>query len=178
MNIEIILQRLLDYFDLDNISQLADKLSVSQPTISKWKSRGSILPIKKICRELGIYNEIFGDLNNSDSKKLIKKIKTAYQISTNPELANKLKLTVSAIEQWSKKNKVPEKYIFQCITDTGVSLQWLLDEDKPTFDVVEKSIFNDNINKTLEIINTMTKNSKELENNFYQLLKDFIKENI
>ncbi|MCT7620492.1 helix-turn-helix domain-containing protein [Aliarcobacter butzleri] len=63
-DIEIILQKLLDYFDLDNMSQLADKLSVSQPTISKWKSRGSILPIKKICRELGIYNEIFGDSNS------------------------------------------------------------------------------------------------------------------
>ena len=65
-DIEIILQRLLDYFDLDNMSQLADKLSVSQPTISKWKSRGSILPIKKICRELGIYNDIFGYLNTQN----------------------------------------------------------------------------------------------------------------
>ncbi len=68
-DIEIILQRLLDYFDLDNMSQLADKLSVSQPTISKWKSRGSILPIKKICRELGIYNEIFGDLKLSTNEE-------------------------------------------------------------------------------------------------------------
>lgn len=84
------------------------------------------------------FNAIFvkkvGKLNNySDAKKLIKKIKTAYQVSTNPELAIKLGLTVSAIEQWSKKNKVPEKYIFQCTSDTGVSLEWLLDEDKPTF---------------------------------------------
>jgi hypothetical protein len=71
----------------------------------------------------------------SNAKKLIKKIKTAYQVSTNPELANKLELTVSAIEQWSKKNKVPEKYIFKCITDTGVSMEWLLDEDKPTFHI-------------------------------------------
>lgn len=71
----------------------------------------------------------------SNAKKLIKKIKTAYQVSTNPELANKLELTVSAIEQWSKKNKVPEKYIFKCITDTGVSIEWLLDEDKPTFHI-------------------------------------------
>ena len=69
-DIEIILQRLLDYFDLDNMSQLADKLSVSQPTISKWKSRGSILPIKKICRELGIYNDIFGDLNHNSNIKI------------------------------------------------------------------------------------------------------------
>ena len=65
-DIEIILQRLLDYFDLDNMSQLADKLSVSQPTISKQKSRGSILPIKKICRELGIYNDIFEYLNTQN----------------------------------------------------------------------------------------------------------------
>lgn len=73
--------------------------------------------------------------NYSDAKNLIKKIKTAYQVFTNPELANKLGLTVSAIEQWSKKNKVPEKYIFQCISDTGVSIEWLLDEDKPTFHI-------------------------------------------
>ena len=71
----------------------------------------------------------------SNAKKLIKKIKTAYQVSTNPELADKLELTVSAIEQWSKKNKVPEKYIFKCIKDTGVSMEWLLDEDKPTFHI-------------------------------------------
>lgn len=74
-------------------------------------------------------------MNYSDAKKLIKKIKTAYQVSTNPKLASKVGLTVSAIEQWSKKNKVPEKYIFQCIEETGVSLDWLLDEDKPTFHI-------------------------------------------
>ena len=70
-DIEIILQRLLDYFDLDNMSQLADKLSVSQPTISKWKSRCSILPIKKICRELGIYNEIFRVQNTDTNNQTI-----------------------------------------------------------------------------------------------------------
>lgn len=62
-------------------------------------------------------------------------MKAAYQVSTNPELANKVGLTVSAIEQWSKKNKVPEKYIFQCISDTGVSIEWLLDEDKPIYSI-------------------------------------------
>ena len=71
----------------------------------------------------------------SDAKNLIKKLKAAYQTNTNHELANKLGLTVHAIEQWSKKNKVPDKYIFQCASDTGVSMQWLLDEDKPTFHI-------------------------------------------
>ena len=27
------------------------------------------------------------------------------------------------------------KYIFQCISDTGVSIEWLLNEDKPTFHI-------------------------------------------
>lgn len=59
IDIEIILQNLLDYYDLDTLSQLADKLDVTQPTISKWKSRGSIAPIKKKCKDLGIYDDIF-----------------------------------------------------------------------------------------------------------------------
>ena len=80
-------------------------------------------------------------LDNIDSKTLIKKIKTAYQISTNPELANKLGLTVSAIEQWSKKNKVPEKYIFKCIKDTGVSMEFLL--NKENNDEKNKKIYDE-----------------------------------
>jgi hypothetical protein len=34
---------------------------VSQPAISQWKTRNAISAVKKRCRELGIYNEIFGD---------------------------------------------------------------------------------------------------------------------
>lgn len=72
---------------------------------------------------------------NINAKELIKKIKFAYQVTTNPELAEKLGITLSAIEQWSKKNKVPEKYITRCTFDTGVSFDWLLSEDKPTFHI-------------------------------------------
>ncbi|WP_152057708.1 helix-turn-helix domain-containing protein [Aliarcobacter butzleri] len=107
-------------------------------------------------------------MNNSDSKKLIKKIKTAYQISTNPELANKLKLTVSAIEQWSKKNKVPEKYIFQCITDTGVSLQWLLDEDQPTFHISGGT-------KNISQVNGGTINQSSRQEDELELFEEFKK---
>lgn len=65
IKIDEILEKMLLFYDLDNMSQLADKIGVSQPTISKWKARNSILPIKKICKELGIYEEIFGDLVSS-----------------------------------------------------------------------------------------------------------------
>lgn len=120
-DIEIILQRLLDYFDLDNMSQLADKLSVSQPTISKWKSRSSILPIKKICRELGIYNEIFGDLNSNNnnfqnSKNNVAQIfggenQNNYNTDTKSNLTideNILKLIEIMYSYASKHNKIDE----------------------------------------------------------------------
>ncbi|WP_323587740.1 helix-turn-helix domain-containing protein [Aliarcobacter butzleri] len=60
-----IIDKLFDYFKVTSIQDLAEKMNVSQPTISKWKTRNAISAIKKRCRELGIYNEIFGDLNNT-----------------------------------------------------------------------------------------------------------------
>ena len=59
---EAIIFKLLSYFQLDNNQELALKLGTTPQTISNWKTRNSISPLKKKCRELGIYNEIFGDL--------------------------------------------------------------------------------------------------------------------
>ena len=59
MEINVIIDRLFDYFEVTSIQDLAEKMNVSQPTISKWKTRNAISAIKKRCRELGIYNEIF-----------------------------------------------------------------------------------------------------------------------
>ena len=106
--------------------------------------------------------------NYTDAKNLIKKIKTAYQIATNPELANKLGLTVSAIEQWSKKNKVPDKYIFQCISDTGVSIEWLLNEDKPTFHISGGS-------KNISQVNVGTINQGSEKEEELELFEEFKK---
>lgn len=64
-----------------------------------------------------------------------RKIKKAYEVSTNAELAIKLGITVSAIEAWSRRKSIPDGYLFQCVNETGVSLDWLLDEDKPTFHI-------------------------------------------
>ncbi len=52
---------LLSYYGLSSLQELAHKLDVKQPSISSWKARNSVSAIKKKCRELGIYNEIFKD---------------------------------------------------------------------------------------------------------------------
>ena len=45
---------------------------MSESTVSKWRQRESINAIKKKCRELGIYNEIFGDLNSNINNQTIR----------------------------------------------------------------------------------------------------------
>ena len=68
MDATITIQKMMDYFNVSSIQDLAQKMNVSQPTISKWKNRNAISAVKKRCRELGIYNEIFGDLKLSSNK--------------------------------------------------------------------------------------------------------------
>lgn len=59
--IDLIFDRLFDYFKVGTISDLAKKMDIPQSTISKWKQRNSVSAIKKVCRELSIYREIFGE---------------------------------------------------------------------------------------------------------------------
>ena len=65
MDINDIFERLFNYFQTSTIRELSEKINMSESTVSKWRQRESINAIKKKCRELGIYNEIFGDLNNT-----------------------------------------------------------------------------------------------------------------
>ncbi|MBF7071340.1 hypothetical protein [Aliarcobacter butzleri] len=70
--IELIFDKLYSYFNVATITELAQKLDMSQPAVTNWLRRNSISAIKKRCRELGIYNEIFGDLNSSINTQTIK----------------------------------------------------------------------------------------------------------
>lgn len=58
-----LIEKLLNYYNLTSLQELAEKLNIKQSSLSSWKSRNSINAIRNKCRELGIYNEIFGDLN-------------------------------------------------------------------------------------------------------------------
>ncbi|WP_201522928.1 hypothetical protein [Aliarcobacter butzleri] len=58
---EVLIDNLLAYYDVSTYSDLALKIDTTQANISVWKTRNSINAIKKKCKELGIYNEIFGN---------------------------------------------------------------------------------------------------------------------
>lgn len=65
LNADTLIDLLFIHFNVTTMADLAIHISVSQQTISKWKQRNSINAIKKRCIELGIYNEIFGNLNSN-----------------------------------------------------------------------------------------------------------------
>jgi hypothetical protein len=54
-----IINKLFEYYQVYTINELAKILGVQQSIVSGWKSRNSVNPLKKKCRELGIYKKIF-----------------------------------------------------------------------------------------------------------------------
>ena len=75
--VELTIEKLLRFYQVYNISDLANKMKITQATISNWKNRNSVNAIKKKCRELKIYDEIFGtniqEISNSSNIELEKK---------------------------------------------------------------------------------------------------------
>lgn len=66
MNIDDIFNKLFDFYQVSSLVELSAKLNISQPALSQWKSRNSINAVKKKCRELGIYNEIFKEYDMNE----------------------------------------------------------------------------------------------------------------
>ena len=62
---EILIKKLMVFYNVFTISELANVIGVSQPSISGWKKHNYVKAIANKCKELGIYNEIFGDFNTN-----------------------------------------------------------------------------------------------------------------
>ena len=127
----------MTYFNVFSMHELATKLEISQPAISKWKKNNSVLAIKKRCRELGIYDEIFGDIDN--------KILETLNIEQQNEIKNSIdEDTMFHIQNLftiaKRKNLLKE-------LKTELSMMYLkystYDKDSKTDD--GRSIFSDNI---------------------------------
>ncbi len=69
MTAEILIDKLMVFYNVFSMHELGEKLNIKQPAISKWKKQNSVSAIKKRCRELGIYNEIFSDSKISNKEE-------------------------------------------------------------------------------------------------------------
>ena len=122
---EAIIFKLLSYFQLDNNQELALKLGTTPQTISNWKTRNSISPLKKKCRELGIYNEIFGNLNSNinnqtigDNHGTLSQTGNVYTSKDNNDLNNIDEAALSTFKRAYSK----------CVDENGNIIEDKLDE--------------------------------------------------
>ncbi|MFV7791324.1 helix-turn-helix domain-containing protein [Aliarcobacter lanthieri] len=67
MDFEYYFDKIFNFYNVSSIKELSEAINTGASTISNWKQRNSITALKRKCRELGIYNEIFGDLNHNSN---------------------------------------------------------------------------------------------------------------
>lgn len=87
MNFEIYFEKLFNFYNVSTIKELSEKIKIGASTISAWNQRKSITALKKACRELGIYNEIFKE--NEQEKEMRIQEDILHSICNIFELAEK-----------------------------------------------------------------------------------------
>ena len=62
----------------------------------------------------------------NDTKSIINRMKEAFKIKTNKELSEKLGTSLSNIDNWKKRNTIPQKYLLLTSQMTNINPDWLL----------------------------------------------------
>mgnify|MGYP000166713061 FL=1 len=120
-----LIEKLLNYYNLTSLQELAEKLNIKQSSLSSWKSRNSINAIRNKCRELGIYNDIFGDFNSNINTQTIRdnhgnlsQTGNVYGFKENNELNNIDEAALSTFKRAYSK----------CVDENGDIIEDKLDE--------------------------------------------------
>ncbi len=124
-NADILIQKMMVFYNVFTISELANVIGVSQPSISGWKRNNYIKAIANKCRELGIYNEIFGNLNSNinnqtigDNHGNLSQTGNVYTSKDNNDLNNIDEAVLSTFKRAYSK----------CVDENGYILEDRLDE--------------------------------------------------
>jgi hypothetical protein len=56
---EFFFEKMMNYYNVSTIKDLAAAIDTQPSTVSNWNQRKSVSALKKKCRELGIYQDIF-----------------------------------------------------------------------------------------------------------------------
>ena len=88
MGFEYYFDKIFNFYNVSSIKELSEVINTGASTISNWKQRGSITALKKRCRELGIYNEIFGDSFNTFTQTGANSTQIKTQTNTGENILN------------------------------------------------------------------------------------------
>lgn len=116
-NVENALERLYSFYNVANATELSKKINTSKKTISTWKIRNSINALKKKCKGIGIYKEIFENFeiienlnleNNSNTsfEYYFKEFLNYFDVFTIKELSEKIGIPPSTISNWNQRKSI------------------------------------------------------------------------
>lgn len=115
---EFYFEKMMNFYNSATIKQLANAVNTLPSTVSNWHQRKSISAIKKKCRELGIYDEIFNSSNgaqyNIGNAGAISQSGNANfntPVSSNTQYETKIDEMTKAIFETQYKNLKNEKDI-------------------------------------------------------------------
>ena len=135
-----LVDRLMEFYGVDTISELAEYIEVSQPTISRWIKSNSIEAIKKKSIEKGIYKYLFDyfevdlfqsseydNLSKFDIERILKQNCKKYGVKLETvEIKNKrLLYLIQQIDKYANEKEIKE------VEDTLKDLYLNLEPDKP-----------------------------------------------
>ena len=78
----------------------------------------------------------------NDIKSIINRMKKAFQVNTNKELAKKLGTSLSNIDNWKKRNTIPQKYILLTSQMNNINPDWLLTGEGEMYKTNKVQIFD------------------------------------
>ena len=71
----------------------------------------------------------------------LERIKEAYKVKKYTELAEIMGIKYSTIDNWKKRDIIPEKYFLKCAEDTGFSYNYLKTGEKDLTDTTIEALF-------------------------------------
>lgn len=167
--IEIIINKLINYFNVFSINELANKLDISQQAISKWEKNNSINAIKKRCRELEIYDEIFIDFDKEGfGINFPNDIKKTFDYISGWEALN-IPTSNGYIADWHpqfyfNEKKELKKYPYnEILKDSGISKRYI--------PFLNKDEYTANYPRAIADL-VYENNTRELQNCVYDFLDD------
>ncbi|WP_148625825.1 helix-turn-helix domain-containing protein [Aliarcobacter cryaerophilus] len=161
-NASDLVDRLMEYYDVTTISELAEKINIGQQAISKWRKNNSIEAIKKKSKELNLYNYLFDDFEvdlfqsseydyytNHDKAKILKKQCKKYGVKLETvDIKNKrLLFLIQELDKFANEEEI--KKIENILKDLYLNLE----PDKPylpKFSEIEEDWIKNQMKENLE----------------------------
>lgn len=99
---EFFFEKMMNYYNVSTIKDLAAATDTLPSTVSNWNQRQSVSALKKKCRELGIYQDIFGSAYVDQSQSSFDNGAAGLDFSTKKKVGSSSHSPIDALDESTK----------------------------------------------------------------------------